>query len=195
GYAKASGGHAIVADVYYGQRHVTSNKPIKTPEDMKGLKIRVPNAPLYRMFPEAVGGKTSPIAFAEVYLALQQGVVDAQENPLPTIKAKKFYEVQKYINLTGHLTGSNLIIIGAPLWKRLSDEDKAMFSEVLKKAAERVTADIVNAENELVEWFRSQGVTVLEIDRKPFRDMTVPFHMGAAATWTQEQYDKLQAIQ
>ena len=68
---------------------------------MAGLKIRVPNAPLYMMFPKAVGANPTPIAFAEVYLALQQGTVDAQENPLPTIQAKKFYEVQTYITLTG----------------------------------------------------------------------------------------------
>ena len=80
GYEEASGNH-ITSMTYYGQRHVTSNKEIKTPEDMKGLKIRVPNAPLYMMFPEAVGANPTPIAFAEVYLALQQGTVDAQENP------------------------------------------------------------------------------------------------------------------
>ncbi|MCK4866614.1 MAG: TRAP transporter substrate-binding protein DctP, partial [Alphaproteobacteria bacterium] len=95
GYKDATG-HQIIATTYYGSRHATSNKPLNTPADMKDLKIRVPNAPLYMMFPKAVGANPTPLAFAEVYLALQQGVVDAQENPLPTIKAKKFYEVQKY---------------------------------------------------------------------------------------------------
>ena len=100
GYQKA-GGNKVVAITYYGERHVTSNKAINKPEDMKGLKIRVPDAPLYTMFPRAVGANPTPIAFAEVYLALQNGTVDAQENPLPTIDAKKFYEVQKFIVLTG----------------------------------------------------------------------------------------------
>ena len=99
---------------YYGERQVTSNKKIEKPEDMAGLKIRVPDAPLYMMFPKAVGANPTPIAFAEVYLALQQGVVDAQENPLPTIEAKKFYEVQEYIVLTGHITDALLTIVGGP---------------------------------------------------------------------------------
>ena len=80
---------------------------------MKGLKIRVPDAPLYTMFPRAVGANPTPIAFAEVYLALQNGTVDAQENPLPTIDAKKFYEVQKYIVLTGHITDALLTIVSS----------------------------------------------------------------------------------
>ena len=80
------------------------------PDDMKGLKIRVPNSPMMQMFPKAVGANPTPIAFAEVYLALQQGVVDAEENPLPTIQAMKFYEVQSNINLTGHI-GNSLIIV------------------------------------------------------------------------------------
>jgi TRAP-type C4-dicarboxylate transport system substrate-binding protein len=81
GYQQKSGGNKVVAITYYGERHVTSNKAINKPEDMKGLKIRVPDAPLYTMFPRAVGANPTPIAFAEVYLALQNGTVDAQENP------------------------------------------------------------------------------------------------------------------
>ena len=88
GYRQKSGGNKVVAITYYGERHVTSNKAIDKPGDMKGLKIRVPDAPLYTMFPRAVGANPTPIAFAEVYLALQNGTVDAQENPLPTIDAK-----------------------------------------------------------------------------------------------------------
>ena len=94
GYQKGSGGNKVVAITYYGNRQTTSNKALNRPEDMKGLKIRVPDAPLYTLFPHAVGANPTPIAFAEVYLALQNKTVDAQENPLPTIEAKKFYEVQ-----------------------------------------------------------------------------------------------------
>ena len=83
--------HKIMALNYYGQRHVTANKAINKPEDMKGMKLRVPPAPLFLMFTKSVGANATPIAFAEVYLALQQGTVDGQENPLPTIMAKKFY--------------------------------------------------------------------------------------------------------
>jgi len=80
GYQKGAGGNTVVAITYYGNRQTTSNKPLNKPEDMKGLKIRVPDAPLYTLFPRAVGANPTPIAFAEVYLALQNGTVDAQEN-------------------------------------------------------------------------------------------------------------------
>lgn len=193
GYTDATG-HHIVAATYYGRRHATSNKPLNTCEDMKNLKIRVPNAPLYMMFPKACGANPTPLAFAEVYLALQQGVVDAQENPLPTIKAKKFYEVQKYINLTGHITDSILQIIGGPLWNRLSEADRAIFVEELKNYAAAASQDIVESESKLAAWFESQGVTVNKVDITPFREATMKLHNGPDATWSKEVYDRLQAI-
>ncbi|WP_226573526.1 sialic acid TRAP transporter substrate-binding protein SiaP [Acuticoccus sediminis] len=194
GYEKATGNH-IVSLTYYGNRHVTSNKPILKPEDMKGLKIRVPNAPLYMMFPKAVGANPTPIAFAEVYLALQQGTVDAQENPLPTIQAKKFYEVQKDINLTAHITDALLTIVGGPTWNQLSDADKEALSTVLQETAECATQQIIDKEKELAAWFEEQGVTVNEVDRGPFIEATKKMHNGDMATWDQETYDRLQAIQ
>ena len=80
--------HKIVALTYYGQRHVTANRPIMKPEDMQGMKLRVPPAPLFLMFTKSVGADATPIAFSDVYTALQQGLVDGQENPLPTIMAR-----------------------------------------------------------------------------------------------------------
>lgn len=193
GYQDATGNVPLAMN-YYGRRHVTSNEPINTPEDMQGLKIRTPNAPMYMMFPEAVGANPTPIAFSEVYLALQQGVVDAQENPLPTIRAKAFYEVQDYINLTGHITDSLITIAGGPLWNRLSEEDREIFREVYTEAGKRITQDILASEEELVAWFEEQGVTVNEVDTTPFREATIAAHNGEAATWDQETYDRLQAI-
>lgn len=187
-------GNVPVALNYYGERHVTSNEAINAPEDMEGLKIRTPNAPMYMMFPEAVGANPSPIAFDEVYLALQQGVVDAQENPLPTIRAKAFYEVQDYINLTGHITDSLITIIGGPLWDRLSEEDQEIFREVYMEAGKKITEDIQQQEQELVAWFEEQGVTVNEVDREPFREAVMPEHNGEDATWDEETYDRLQEI-
>jgi tripartite ATP-independent transporter DctP family solute receptor len=193
GYEEATGNVPLAMN-YYGKRHTTSNQEIQTPEDMQGLKIRVPNAPMYMMFPEAVGANSTPIAFSEVYLALQQGVVDAQENPLPTIQAKKFYEVQDYITLTGHITDSLITIAGGPLWNRLSDEDKQIFRDVYTEAGQKITEDIVQSEKDLVAWFEDQGVTVNEVDTEPFREAVIPYHNGEAATWDQETYDRLQAI-
>ncbi|MEX6508494.1 sialic acid TRAP transporter substrate-binding protein SiaP [Jiella sp. M17.18] len=193
GYDDATGNH-ITSLTYYGERHVTSNKPILKPEDMKGLKIRVPNAPLYEMFPKAVGANPTPIAFSEVYLALQQGTVDAQENPLPTIQAKKFYEVQKDINLTGHITDALLTIVSGSVWNQLSDADKQAFETVLDDTADCATNQVIKNEKDLVQWFKDQGVQVNEVDRKPFRDATVKLHNGPDATWDKATYDRLQAI-
>jgi tripartite ATP-independent transporter DctP family solute receptor len=194
GYEKKTG-HKVVSLTYYGERHVTANRDINKPEDMKGLKIRVPDAPLYTMFPRAVGANPTPIAFAEVYLALSQGVVDAQENPLVTIQAKKFYEVQKNIVLTGHITDALITIVAGGTMKRLSADEQKTLTDILVEAADKCTDDIVKSEKELVAWFKSQGKNVVAVDRKPFRDMVVKLHMGPDATWDKATYDRLQAIQ
>ncbi|TIM71970.1 MAG: DctP family TRAP transporter solute-binding subunit [Mesorhizobium sp.] len=167
GFEEASG-HHITATTYYGTRHTTSNRPIEKCADMQGLKIRVPDVPAYLAMPRACGANTAPIAFAEVYLALQQGTVEAQENPLTTIDAKKFYEVQKHIILTGHIVDHLNTIVSQSRWSQLSDEDKAIFTEVMQEAAARATKIIVDREKALVETFKERGLTVTEVDRADF---------------------------
>jgi tripartite ATP-independent transporter DctP family solute receptor len=189
-------GHKVLALTYYGQRNVTANKEIKKPEDMKGMKLRVPPAPLFKMFTQSVGANATPIAFAEVYLALQQGTVDGQENPLPTIMAKKFYEVQSHIMLSGHITESLLTIVGGHAWAEMTPEDQKVFGEVMKEAASRSTDAIRASEQKLADEFRKLGKTVVEVDREAFRTAAMPLHNdpNSGATWTQEQYDALQAL-
>jgi tripartite ATP-independent transporter DctP family solute receptor len=194
GYHDASQGNQITSVTYYGARCVTSNKPINSPADMKGLKIRVPNAPLYLMFTEAVGANAAPIAFAEVYLALQQGVVDAEENPLPTIKAKKFYEVQKYINLTQHIVNNLVTIVGAPTWKKLSDDEKKIFTETMLAAAAQNSVEVRRQEDDLKPWFEEKGNIINAVDRQPFMDAVKPFINGPKATWSKDDYNRLEAI-
>ncbi|WP_291297340.1 sialic acid TRAP transporter substrate-binding protein SiaP [Elioraea sp.] len=195
GYDRATG-HRILALTYYGARHVTANKPVNRPEDMRGMKLRVPQAPLYLMFARSVGANATPIAFAEVYLALQNGTVDGQENPLPTIQAKKFFEVQSHISLTGHISESLVTIASGSLWRRLSAADRAVFEEVWREAANRATFAIRTAEETLPGWFEQQGRTVVRPDRAAFRAAAVPLHNDAqaGAGWTKEQYDRLQAL-
>lgn len=193
GYNDATGNHAITL-AYYGARHTTSNMPIQTPADMEDMKLRVPNAPLYMMFPRAVGANPTPIAFAEVYLALQQGTVDGQENPLPTIQAKKFHEVQSDINLTGHIVDSLLGIVGGPTWGSLDAADQQTLTGIIEETAGCVTSQIRDAEAELADWFREQGTNVNEVDITPFREAVMEMHNGDMATWDQETYDRLQAI-
>jgi len=200
GYQKGSGGNSVVAITYYGNRQTTSNKPLAKPEDMKGLKIRVPDAPLYTLFPRAVGANPTPIAFAEVYLALQNKTVDAQENPLPTIDAKKFYEVQTHINITAHITDALLTIVGAPLWAKLSDADKKAFTGVFREAAVKATGEIIEIEKRLMTDFTKRGKTVLQVDRKPFMAAVQKFYAdgklpdGGPLPWPKDVYDRLQAI-
>jgi tripartite ATP-independent transporter DctP family solute receptor len=188
--------HKVITLTYYGQRMVTANKEIKKPDDMKGMKLRVPPAPLFLMFTKSVGANATPIAFAEVYLALQQGTVDGQENPLPTIMAKKFYEVQSHIMLTGHITESLLTIVGTHVWSKLSDADKQVFEEVLMQAASKATDQIRAAEQKLADELRKLGKQVVEVDREAFRKAAIPLHNDPAAGggWSQAEYDALQGL-
>ena len=186
--------HKIITLTYYGQRMVTANKEIKKPEDMKGMKLRVPPAPLFLMFTKSVGANATPIAFAEVYLALQQKTVDGQENPLPTIMAKKFYEVQSHIMLTGHITESLLTIVGSHVWPKLSDDEKKIFQEVLSQAAAKATDAIRASEQKLVDEFKKLGKTVVEVDRTAFRAAALPLHNDGSGGWSQAEYDALQAV-
>ena len=194
GYFK-KGGNKPIATFYYGVRHTTANKAIAKPEDMKGLKLRVPDAPLYIMYPKVVGANATPIAFAEVYLALQNKTVDAQENPLPTIFAKKFYEVQSHVNLTGHITEMLLTIVGGHVWTKLSDAEKKTFEAVFKEAAEKSNVEIAQSEQQLVTDFATKyGKTVVKSDREAFKKVFAPFLVAKDVPWDKALYDKVQAI-
>lgn len=195
GYDDKSGNH-VTAMTYYGARHVTSTtaRPITKPEDMKGLKIRVPDAPAYLAFPKALGANATPIAFAEVYLALQNGTVDAQENPLPTIEAKKFYEVQKNISLTGHIVDSLLTVMSGSLWGKLSAEDKKIFTEVTQEAAERSSREIIAAEARLADEFRKRGNNVITVDKAAFREAVLKNTKPTDHGYRQQDYNRIISI-
>jgi len=169
GYKKATNGNTITAMTYYGVRHSTSNKPFKNCDEMKGLKMRVPDAPAYTALPRACGANPTPIAFAEVYLALQNGTVDAQENPLPTIEAKKFYEVQKHIILTGHIADALLTVVAPGALSKMTPAEQKILGEVTQEAAERASAQIRKREVELVEEFKKKGINIITVDRNEFQ--------------------------
>jgi tripartite ATP-independent transporter DctP family solute receptor len=191
----AKTGNEVLALIYYGERHVTSNRPIRVPADMKGMKFRTPDSPIYTMFPRGMGANPTPIAFAEVYLALQNGTVDGQENPLPTILAKKFYEVNKNISLTAHMTDSLVTLVSPTTWKKLSPEDRKIFQDVYREAAGRISEDTRAAEAQLVTDFATKyGVNVIKVDRKPFQDAMAKELQAPNLPWTPEQYQKVQAI-
>ena len=116
-----------------GVRHMTNNRnAIRKPEDMKGLKIRVMEQPVYIKMMEVLGASPTPMAMSELYTALQKGVVDGQENPLAHIASKRFDEVQKYISLTGHTYAPEVVLISTIAWKKLTPEQQ----DIVLKAAE-----------------------------------------------------------
>ncbi|MDI3382384.1 sialic acid TRAP transporter substrate-binding protein SiaP [Xenophilus aerolatus] len=195
GYDDKTGNH-ITALNYYGARHVTSSaaRPVAKPEDMKGLKIRVPDAPAYLAFPKALGANATPIAFAEVYLALQNGTVDAQENPLPTIEAKKFFEVQKNISLTGHIVDSLLTVVSGQLWGKLSADEKKVFGDVMQEAAEKTGREIIASEVRLVEEFKKKGNNVITVDKNAFREAVLKNTKPTDHGYRQQDYDRIVSI-
>lgn len=161
---------------------------------MKGLKIRVPDVPAYLAMPRACGANTAPIAFAEVYLALQNGTVEAQENPLTTIEAKKFYEVQKHIVLTGHIVDHLNTVIAGALWKKLSDEDKKIFTDVAQEAAAKATGEIKQNEAKLVAFFKDKGLSVTEVDKNEFRDTVLKNVAFETFGYRKADWEKIQAV-
>lgn len=160
----------VLSSWYYGTRHVTANKEIKTAEDFVGLKIRTPNAPLYLENIKAMGGTATPMALDEVYLALQQGVIDAQENPIPTIATTKFNEVQDYINLTGHMIQSVQINTGRTVYEGLSEEERTALEGAMEAAADATRACVEEQEQSILEeWKSGDGIQVNEdVDRDAF---------------------------
>jgi tripartite ATP-independent transporter DctP family solute receptor len=193
GYAEKTG-NQLLASMYYGTRQTTANKPINKCSDLKGLKMRVPDTPVYLAMPKACGANTAPIPFGEVYLALQNSTVEAQENPLTTIEAKKFYEVQKYIALTGHVVEHLNIVASGKLWKQLNDNEKKIFTEVAQEAAEKASADIVAREKQMVDLFKQKGLTVAEVDRNDFRNTVLKNVKFEDFGYRKTDWDRIQAI-
>ncbi|HXX86761.1 MAG TPA: sialic acid TRAP transporter substrate-binding protein SiaP [Casimicrobiaceae bacterium] len=187
-------GIQITAMTYYGIRQSTSNKPFTDCAGMKGLKMRVPDVPAYLALPKSCGANPTPIAFAEVYLALQNGTVDAQENPLTTIEAKKFYEVQKYIILTGHIVDSLATQIAPHVWNKLSDQEKQIFTQVTQEAAANATAEIQKREGELTDEFRKKGLTVTAVDKSSFKDAIMKTVSFESMGYSKADWEKIQQI-
>jgi len=187
-------GIQITAMTYYGIRHTSSNKAFTDCAGMKGLKIRVPDVPAYLALPKSCGANPTPIAFAEVYLALQNGTVDAQENPLTTIEAKKFYEVQKNIILTGHIVDSLATQVAPHIWSKLSDQEKQIFTQVTQEAAANATTEITKREAELADEFRKKGLTVTAVDKKSFQDAVLKNVTFESMGYNKSDWEKIQAI-
>jgi tripartite ATP-independent transporter DctP family solute receptor len=163
-------GMRVIGSAYYGRRHVTSGtRAIKTVDDMKGFKLRIPEVDTFRAMTEAWGARPTPLNFGELYLALSQGAVDGQENPLPTIQSAKLFEVQKYLVLTGHIITPRLVVVNEPVWSGLSDKEKGSLKKAVADHGQWQDNEIVDQESKLVDTFKGGGMTVIEPDLDSFR--------------------------
>lgn len=170
GFEEATG--AKILDVwYFGDRHFTANQPIRTPADLSGLRMRFPDSPIYLANAAAMGASPTTVAFEEVYMALQQGTVDGQENPIATVAADNYSEVQSHVSLTGHQIGSQMIVVSGQTWERLSEGQQEVLQEAVSQVREENRACIEEAEAEVIaEWEASGAMEVVDdVDVEAFR--------------------------
>lgn len=159
---------------YYGTRHVTANKEVHSPSDLANTKMRAIDTPVSIANMGALGAEPVPVAFSELYLALQQGVIDGQENPLPTLDTAKLYEVQSTLNLTGHLVQSSGVVINEDLFNSMSSKQQEVFLQILASVTEDVTQCTKETEQELLDkWADGSAFKTIvypeEIDLEAFR--------------------------
>ena len=178
-----------------GPRNITSNTPIKTPDDLKGFIIRTPQSPMTVAAFEAMGAKPTPMAFSEVFTSLQQGVINGQENPLAMIKSGSLYEVQKYVNETEHLRAWVYIAMGEKKYQSLPDDLKEVVNEAAKEAQEYEHELFLEDEKKLKSELEEKGMEFVEVDQNLFSEKAIP---GVEAILTEKQkalYDKIKAVQ
>ncbi len=162
---------------YAGRNQTTSNRPLNSIKDFKGLKLRVPQVEALLSFAEAVGSSASPVAFSELYLALQTGQVEAQQNSLSTIESQKIYEVQKFLAVTDHFLGSTAIFINNEEYNNFTEEQKKWFNEAIKYGGEVSKEMFEEEEKYLLEKFKNEyGVTVTYPDLMAFREAMKPHY-------------------
>ncbi|WP_300524705.1 DctP family TRAP transporter solute-binding subunit [Aminiphilus sp.] len=158
-----------------GFRHITNSRgPIAVPKDMEGLKIRVTPDKMRLDTFKTLGSSPMPINFGELYTALQQGVVDAQENPLAIIASSAFYEVQKYLSLSGHIWGSALLCVNNSVWNKLSDADKTTVERLAVKWRDEERRQILSQEETFLTLLRDKGMLVNEVDKAAFKAAVQP---------------------
>ena len=176
-----------------GFRHMTNNKKqVNVPDDLKGLKMRTMENPVHMQAYKAFGIIPTPMAFTEVFTALQQGTVDGQENPLSVISAAKFDQVQKYMTLTGHVYSPALILMSKAQFDKLSAADKQAFLDSAKEAVKANRARIDDDERKAVADLRSKGMIIVEnVDKAKYQAILVPTFADFGKKFGQENIDKI----
>ncbi len=194
-------GVKLLSVMYLGRRHVNlrfkrDEKNVMTPSDLAGVNLRMPGTDAWQFLGKALGASPTPLAFSEVYTALASGAVDGQDNPLPTVVDKKFYEVTKQISLTSHLVDLNYIAFSKETWDSLSPDQQLTVQRAADAAAAYGRLKQLDKENNLAEFIRSQGVEIYTPDLAAFRKHVQAQYVGSefAATWPNGVLERINAL-
>ena len=183
---------------YTGARHLNLrfDKPVNTPEDLSGVILRMPNSPDWLFMGEALGANPTPLAFGEVYTALQTGTIDGQENPLPTDLTSKFYEVTKQISLTGHVIDTVWPAINRDKWDELGPELQAKLMEAINEGRKLCDETNLQLENECISTFEDAGLVIVQPDLEAFIKHVDEAYLNdeRSNAWDMELYKKIQAL-
>ncbi|WP_348713458.1 sialic acid TRAP transporter substrate-binding protein SiaP [Acidovorax soli] len=186
-----------LATVYLGTRQVNMReaKPVKTPADLKGVKLRMPGSKEWLFLGEALGATATPLAFGEVYMGLKTGTIDGQDNPLPSVRAAKFYEVTKQIVLTSHLVDGIFIAISNKSFNALTAAQKQKVTAAAQAAAAYNNDNRIKEEGQLVEFFKKEGLQVITPDVDAFRKSVQATYQASdyAKVWPKGLLDRINA--
>jgi len=186
-----------LATVYLGTRQVNMReaKPVKTPADLKGVKLRMPGSKEWLFLGEALGATATPLAFGEVYMGLKTGTIDGQDNPLPSVRAAKFYEVTKQIVLTSHLVDGIFIAISNKSFNALTAAQKQKVIAAAQAAAAYNNENRIKEEGQLVEFFKKEGLQVITPDVDAFRKSVQTTYQASdyAKVWPKGLLDRINA--
>ena len=179
-----------------GFRHMTNSKrPINSPDDVKGLKIRTMQNKVHIQAFQSIGIQPTPMAFPELFTALQQGTVDGEENPIPVILSAKFAQVQKHLSLTGHVYSPALLIVSPALWNKLSDADKAAFREAGKAASAAQRKKVNDDERDGIAQLRAAGMEVVtNVDGTAFRNAMSPVFREFSKQYGADNIKRIQDV-
>ena len=169
--AKDQLGIQIIAPVFFGTRQVNlkPTKKITTPADLAGMKLRMPPGEFWQFLGESIGANPTPVAFSEVYTALQSGAIDGQDNPLALSKTMKFYEVTSQFVLTAHVIAYDVFSVTAKVWDAMKPEQQAKFQSEAEKAIDACTMKYNAQEKEVADFYRAQGLQIYAPDLNAFR--------------------------
>jgi tripartite ATP-independent transporter DctP family solute receptor len=191
-------GVKLLTVMYLGRRQLNLrvDKEIKTPDDMAGIKLRMPGAESWQFLGKALGANPVPVAFTEIYTALQTGAVDGQDNPLPSTRDSKFYEVTKQIVLTSHLVDLNYLAISKKIWDGLTPEQQATMQKAADDAAESGRQKQLALEAELEQFFKDKGLKVYTPDVEAFRKHVQKTYLESdlAKAWPRGMVDKINGL-